>query len=193
MQDFRHWITCGLQPINPSAFMSAQKMSRFGLFCGPLLSSDTVSGFLHCLRQILRFFFSWQAFNHWPLLGLLPGCVNSLLAISFHQKLVSSMSSSVRYFPHNCWRGFSVGLIFPVYISGSLKKSLELRARKRSLARWAWKQVGVWDPRWTSSTQRPVSSISKWSVVHLVNVWIVCRFSPFSYLVFFSLHHKKIK
>lgn len=166
------------------------KYEDLGSFCKPLPSSDTVSESLHCLRQILRFF-SCQAFNHWPQLGLLPGCLNSLLARWKHL-LVRSQSALhlvvLMYFPHNCdstgCRGFSVGLAFPVYAAGSLKESLELRACERSPdsehgSKWVWGRE--------FSTQRPDRSMRKRSAVHLVNLWNVCRFSPFFYSLLFFL------
>lgn len=117
------------------------KYEELGFFCEPLLSLHTILKSLHCLWQIFSFFFSCQAFNHWPQLGLLPGCLNSLLA-SWKHLSVSSQSALLlvvlMYFPHNCdstgCRGFSVGLVFPVYAAGSLKELLELKARKRSPA-----------------------------------------------------------
>lgn len=50
------------------------------------------------------------------------------------------------YFPHNCdstdCRGFSVGLVFPVYASDYLKESLELKARdlwhSEHGSKWVW-------------------------------------------------------
>lgn len=93
-------MVCNPSVLQPSCLL--EKYEDLGFFCEPLLSSDTVSESLHCLWQIVRFFFSCQAFNHCPQLGLLPGCLNSLLARwkkSFCQKPVSSTSSSVNVFP----------------------------------------------------------------------------------------------
>lgn len=115
---------------------------------------------------------------------------------SFHQKPVSSTSSIVGYFPHNCsstgCRDFIVSLV-PVYIAGLLKESLELSAPKRPVAFWLWKQMGVQDPRWTPSTQRPVSNISKKPAEHLASLWTTCGFSSFSYLVLFFLLQNSTK
>lgn len=137
-------LYCSPLDLQPSSLFGI--CPDLGLFCGLLLSSNTVLGLLHCQPQILLFFFCCQAFKCWPLLGLLPGRVNSLLAKSFHQKTVSSTFSIVEYFPHNCsstgCRDFSVSLV-PVYVASHLKESLELRAPKRPVACWLWKQVGV--------------------------------------------------
>lgn len=94
---------CSPSVLQPSCLLG--KYHELGIFCEPLPTSDTVSESLHCQWQILRFFFSCQAFNHWPQLGLLSGCLNSLLARGKHLSVRSQSALHVvvlMYFPHNC-------------------------------------------------------------------------------------------